>query len=117
MSGSPGSSNRLTNDGVMGLYALGTRDARRLLRGGSFEDLEGPDTVNRLQAECESDPELRDLAADLERMGRETRQAKLAGVCVRCHQPPTFQTLDGQREYQISGMCEPCFDEVTDPDA
>jgi hypothetical protein len=33
-------------------------------------------------------------------------------VCVHCGQHPTFTTEAGRREYEISGMCEPCFDEL-----
>jgi hypothetical protein len=34
------------------------------------------------------------------------------GICIKCKQPPTFSTEAGQREYGISGMCEPCWDEL-----
>ena len=37
-------------------------------------------------------------------------EAEAERVCVVCHQHPTFTTDAGRREYEISGVCEPCFD-------
>lgn len=34
------------------------------------------------------------------------------GICVECKQPPRFHSEAGKREYKISGICEPCFDEM-----
>lgn len=40
-------------------------------------------------------------------------EAHERGICVRCHTPPTFYSEAGRHEYRISGLCEPCFDAVT----
>lgn len=32
-------------------------------------------------------------------------------ICIKCHEPPQFKTKAGEAEYQLSGMCERCFDE------
>lgn len=32
-------------------------------------------------------------------------------LCVSCRKPPTFYSDAGRREYSMSGLCEPCFDE------
>lgn len=37
-------------------------------------------------------------------------EAHKAGICVECKQIATWRTDAGRREYQISGLCEPCFD-------
>ena len=34
-------------------------------------------------------------------------------ICIDCKQKPTFYSGAGRREYQISGLCEPCFDRIT----
>lgn len=36
------------------------------------------------------------------------------GVCVKCHQPaePLCFSVAGKREYQISGLCEHCFEGI-----
>ena len=34
------------------------------------------------------------------------------GICACCRKPPTFHTEAGAREYQISALCEPCFDKL-----
>lgn len=43
---------------------------------------------------------------------REDAQAK--GLCVQCKRPalPRCYSDAGRREYGISGMCEPCWDEM-----
>lgn len=33
------------------------------------------------------------------------------GVCIRCKKPPVFYSKAGEDEYQMTGMCEPCWDE------
>jgi len=33
-------------------------------------------------------------------------------ICVRCKKKATFYSMAGLAEYQISGLCEPCFDEI-----
>jgi hypothetical protein len=47
--------------------------------------------------------------------GQTRGEAKHERVCVVCKQPPTFSTDAGRREYEISGLCEPCFDRITMP--
>lgn len=47
--------------------------------------------------------------------GTRTSDAIDAGRCVRCKRPPTFTTEAGRREYRITGLCEPCFDLITNP--
>jgi hypothetical protein len=42
--------------------------------------------------------------------GETREEAKAKRLCVVCKQPPTFTTEAGRREYDISGVCEPCFD-------
>jgi hypothetical protein len=42
--------------------------------------------------------------------GMTATEAWAQKICIRCKQPPTFTTKDGQKEYYISGLCEPCFD-------
>ena len=32
-------------------------------------------------------------------------------VCIKCKESPRFKTEAGRREYQLSGICEYCFDE------
>ncbi len=39
------------------------------------------------------------------------------GICVQCKKPPVFHTEAGRKEYTLSAMCEPCFDELmADPE-
>ncbi len=41
-------------------------------------------------------------------------------VCIECRNPPVrgknIQTDAGQREFEISGLCETCFDKIFDND-
>lgn len=39
------------------------------------------------------------------------------GICIACKLPakPRIYSDAGRREYQISGLCEVCFDEITKP--
>ena len=53
------------------------------------------------------------LAMEIFDMTKEEAISK--NICINCKQPPVFNTLLGQKEYQISGLCEPCFDEITTP--
>ena len=53
--------------------------------------------------------------ATARRMFSMTRsEAKAAHVCVRCKQAPGARTYStaGEHEYQISALCELCFDEI-----
>lgn len=49
---------------------------------------------------------------ELDKLKKELYGATEEGVCIRCKKPPRFKTEAGKREYQISGMCEYCFDEL-----
>lgn len=42
--------------------------------------------------------------------GMTAGEAHAREVCISCQRPPTFQTEAGRREYQISALCETCFD-------
>ena len=44
--------------------------------------------------------------------GETREQAQAKRLCVVCKQSPTFTTEAGRREYEISGVCEPCFDRM-----
>jgi hypothetical protein len=52
--------------------------------------------------------------------GRSVSEALDGGVCVKCGNEagPRCKTPAGEREYQISGLCEMCWDEMfTDSDS
>lgn len=51
------------------------------------------------------------LAKDL--YGMTKSEAHFKGICIRCGEPalPKCYTEAGRREYQISGLCESCFDQ------
>lgn len=53
-----------------------------------------------------------DLAKDAYSMT--VAEAKAKGICICCKKPPTFYSEPGRREYQITGLCEPCFDKLAD---
>lgn len=56
-----------------------------------------------------------DLAMSL--YGMTAAEAITKNICINCKKPPTFYSDAGKREYQITGLCEPCFDEITkEPD-
>lgn len=59
--------------------------------------------------------DLQDFKDDLAREahGMTVADAHAKGVCINCGKPPTFYSEDGRGEYRISGLCEPCFDEIT----
>jgi hypothetical protein len=50
--------------------------------------------------------------AAVEAFGMTREYALTKGVCISCHQPPTFYSDAGRREYNISALCEPCFDNM-----
>lgn len=54
--------------------------------------------------------DFKDNLLQLSSLLHRVREAHAKGVCIHCKQPPTFSTEAGRREYQISSMCEPCFD-------
>ena len=57
--------------------------------------------------------ELKDnLAKDL--YGMTAAEAKEKGICVKCKHPAPKRCYSdaGRREYQISGLCEICFDNI-----
>jgi hypothetical protein len=47
--------------------------------------------------------------------GQTPAEAHQAGLCIQCKQPARERCYSqaGLREYEISGLCEPCFDEIT----
>jgi hypothetical protein len=57
--------------------------------------------------------ELKDkMAIDL--YGMTAQEARAQGRCVQCKNPAEARCYSeaGRREYQISGLCEKCFDEI-----
>lgn len=58
---------------------------------------------------------LKDLKENLAKSiyGITPTEAKAKNICIRCKKSPTFSTEIGKNEYRISGLCEPCFDELT----
>lgn len=40
-------------------------------------------------------------------------EARRGGICVLCRQPARFYSEAGRREFEISGLCEYCFDRIT----
>lgn len=60
----------------------------------------GRDGLNEAQRTC------------LRLYGITKEQAHAQGICIKCKDPaePKCRTIPGQREYQISGLCEECFD-------
>jgi len=47
--------------------------------------------------------------------GLSVTKAAEEGICVRCQEPafPKCYSEAGVEEYNISGLCEECFDEIT----
>ncbi len=58
------------------------------------------------------------LSDDLGRQafGMTKAEAHAQRICISCKQPPTFSTDAGRREYQITAVCEPCFDKMFPPE-
>lgn len=51
--------------------------------------------------------------------GMTSAEAIEKGICIHCKElaVPRCYSGDGLLEYKISGLCEPCFDEITkEPD-
>jgi hypothetical protein len=47
--------------------------------------------------------------------GITTKQAQEQNVCIECKKsitPASFYSEAGRKEYQISGLCEYCFDKI-----
>ncbi len=46
--------------------------------------------------------------------GMTKREAQSKGICLVCKEEalPKCHSAAGQREYQLSGFCEPCFDNL-----
>ena len=42
--------------------------------------------------------------------GMTSSKAIAQNICIKCKKPPHFKTKAGEEEYQLSGMCEYCFD-------
>lgn len=53
-----------------------------------------------------------DLAKEV--YGETTNEAKDKGLCIQCKEPaiPNCYSPAGIREYEISGLCEKCFDKI-----
>ena len=47
--------------------------------------------------------------------GPDYQDALSAGLCINCKElaEPKCYSPEGVKEYAISGLCEPCFDEIT----
>lgn len=47
--------------------------------------------------------------------GETTKDAQAKDICIQCKEPalPKCHSDAGRKEYQISGLCEVCFDEIT----
>lgn len=56
------------------------------------------------------------MAVDL--FGMSPTEARNKGICIQCGQParPRCYSAAGWREYQISALCEQCFDEICGAD-
>jgi len=51
-----------------------------------------------------------------ETFGMTKAEARAAGLCIHCKKEPKFYSYNGRKEYEISGLCEFCFDDICDPD-
>lgn len=39
-------------------------------------------------------------------------EAHEKGICISCQKPPVCRNEEERREYDISGLCGPCWDEI-----
>ena len=53
-----------------------------------------------------------DLAVNIYGMTKAEAHAK--GICIQCRKTPVFTSELGPKEYQISGLCDPCWDTIFD---
>jgi hypothetical protein len=37
------------------------------------------------------------------------------GICIKCKKPPQFYSVAGRKEYNITALCEYCFDDIANP--
>lgn len=44
--------------------------------------------------------------------GMTVQEAIDKNICIQCKKLPEFYSEAGKREYQISGLCESCFDKI-----
>lgn len=51
-----------------------------------------------------------------EEFGMTAAEAWGKNICIDCKQPalPKCHTFEGRKEYQLSAMCEECFDKMVD---
>lgn len=60
--------------------------------------------------------DLQDFKDEVSRMavGMTKKEAHDQGICIKCKLPwePRTHSDAGRREYQISGYCEECFDDL-----
>lgn len=43
-------------------------------------------------------------------------EARTKGTCIRCEKPPVLRSDLERREYAISALCGPCWDEMFPPE-
>lgn len=48
--------------------------------------------------------------------GMTKSEAHSKQICINCKKPVRFWSLEGMKEYRISGLCEYCFDDITEED-
>jgi len=48
--------------------------------------------------------------------GMTRAEAVQVGICINCKKKATWYSPAGAKEYNISGLCEPCFDNITGED-
>jgi hypothetical protein len=41
-------------------------------------------------------------------------EAQRQRICIACKKPVSFYSIAGARDYEISGLCEPCYDAIVD---